>query len=147
MLNSESDFTIKRGVVRFHTEARSFCATAKGRIINPQTQPSLRVQDWKDKVECAVKAARGGAQWSCADRYAVTLQFRFGFGPGCFRSKDQKLDVDNFVKPVVDGLAKGLGVDDSNFRILLIRRLDDVETLAEEGVRLFVSSTGNAPPG
>ena len=133
MSNSESEFTLKDGALRFNGEARSFRATVGGPIINPQTQPSLRVQDWKEKVTRAVKDERGGAQWSPEHLYAVTLQFRI-----C-RHENQKLDVDNYVKPVLDGLAKGLGVDDSRFRILLIRRLHD-DTEPEE-VRLFVSST------
>ena len=133
---SESEFTLKDGVLRFNGEARSFRATVEGSIINPQTQPSLRVQDWKEKVARAVKAKRGGAQWCSKHRYAVTLQFRF-----C-RHPNQKLDVDNFVKPVLDGLRDGLCVDDSRFRILLIHRLPNAETTEEEVVCLFVSSTG-----
>ena len=49
MSNSESEFTLKEGVLRFNGEARSFRATVEGSIINPQTQPSLRVQDWKER--------------------------------------------------------------------------------------------------
>ena len=74
------------------------------------------------------------------------------------------LDVDNFVKPVLDGLAAGLfypentdsreiprfdihhGVDDSNFWILLIHRLPNPPSHEEEGVRLFVSSTRRPSP-
>lgn len=88
-----------------------------------------------------VEAERGKTPWVSEDRYAVTLQFRF-----C-RHPNQTLDAHNFVKPVLDGLADGLGVDDSNFRILLIHRLRDAGSPEGEGVRLFVSSSGKPSPG
>ena len=151
MSNSDSDFTMKDGVLSFKGETKTFCTTVKGRRIINSTPGGRKRQkrrawrearkDWIKQVECAVKTKRAGAPWIPADRYAVTLQFRF-----C-RHEKERLDVDNYVKPVLDGLALGLGVDDSNFRILLIHRLPDAETPEEEGVRLFVSSSGNAPPG
>ena len=151
MPNSESDLTMKDGVLWFTGETKPFCTTVKGRRIINSTPGGRKRQkrrawrearkDWIEHVECAVKAERAGAAWDRADRYAVTLQFRF-----C-RHENERLDVDNYVKPVLDGLALGLGVDDSNFRILLIRRLGDADSPEEEGVRLFVSSSGNAPPG
>ena len=154
MPNSESDFTMKDGVLRFKGEAKSLCIRVKGPVINSVPSPKRRqeLRPWKEKVARAVKAKRGGARWVSEDRYAVTVRFRF-----C-RHENQTLDVDNYVKPVLDGLAAGLfldkdpgeietfaahhGVDDSNFRILLIHRLPDAETPEEEGICLFVSSTG-----
>ena len=149
------------GVLWFTGETKPFCTTVKGRRIINSTPGGRKRQkrrawrearkDWIKQVECAVKTKRAGAPWIPADRYAVTLQFRFHRRP-------TKLDVDNYVKPVLDGLAAGLfldkdpgeietfaahhGVDDSNFRILLIHRLPDAETPEEEGICLFVSSTG-----
>ena len=134
MSNLESDLTLKDGVFRFNGEARSFRATVEGPIIHPKHRD--RGPAWKEKVAAEVKAVRGEAPWVPEDRYAVTLQFRF-----C-RPENQKLDVDNFVKPVLDGLADGLCVDDSRFRILLIHRLPNAETTEEEEVCLFVSSKG-----
>lgn len=92
-------------------------------------------------VAGAVRAEQG-APWNPADRYAVTLQFRF-----CPTYENERRDIDNYVKPVLNGLDEGLGVDDSNFRILLIQRVRDAKSPKEEGVRMFVSSSGNAPPG
>ena len=66
----------------------------------------------------------------------------------------KNLDVENFIKPVIDALAAGLfcdpdqdpqeiakwGFDDSNFRTLLIHRLDDATRRDDEGVAISVSS-------
>ena len=146
MTNSESDFTVTDGVLSFDGNA-PFRATVKGRPINSYSggRKGQKRRDWKEerkawkkRVTHIVKDERERAQWKPADRYAVTLQFRF-----CPNYENEKRDVDNYVKPVLDGLRDGLGVDDSRFRILLIRRLD-VES-KEEGVRIFVSSTGKVP--
>ena len=154
MPNSESDFTMKDGVLRFKGEAKSFCKRVKGPVINsvPSRKKRRALRCWKVGLARQVKAERE-ARWCPDHLYAVTLQFRFDPRP-------TKLDVDNYVKPVLDGLAAGLflpdgtdpgeverfdvhhDVDDSNFRILLIHRLPDAEPPEEEGVCLFVSSTG-----
>ena len=146
MSNPEREFTLEDGVLTFDGEARPCPWTVKGpiiRFVRSQRQRQRDPQalaDWKQTVASAVEDERGGAQWSREHLYAVTLQFRF-----C-RHENQKLDVDNYVKPVLDGLAEGLGVDDSNFRTLLIHRLPNAATLDKEEVRLFVSRGGNAPP-
>ena len=145
MTHSASDFTLEDGVLRFNDETTSFRATVQGQIINRQTQPS-RVPDWMEKVECTVKTALAGAVWNREHLCAVTVQFCFCFGHGSPRPKDQQLDLDNYIKPVLDGLKKGLDTDDSKFRILLIRRLPDAaHSLEEEEVHLFVSSAGVPP--
>ena len=157
----ESEVALKGGVLRFNDEAKRVATRVKGRIINSVPSPKRRqeLRPWKDKVALAIRDVRGRAPWDAEDRYAVTLQFRFRHRP------NQKLDVDNYVKPVLDGLAAGLflredinpsdrrdlptyaahhGVDDSNFRILLIRRLTDLHDGKEsedEEVHLFVSNT------
>ena len=65
------------------------------------------------------------------------------------------LDVENFVKPVVDGLAAGLfcdndtdpnhielwNYDDSNFNTLLIHRLEDARRPEDEGIAISISSS------
>jgi len=129
-----------------------------GPILNFATKDKKRLRDWKLRLASEVKAKRG-RDWDPDEhgpgehRYAVTLRFRF-------RSRPTKLDVDNYVKPVLDGLAAGLflpenrdpsdlrtfaahhGVDDSHFQTLLIRRLLDLPDSKEredEEVHLFVS--------
>ena len=163
MPNSETEFTLKDGVLKFIGAAEPIFWWVSGRPITSTTKHRRKLRRWKEDVACAVKANRGD-QWCSKNSkhlYAVTLQFRF-----CQRSHpSHEGDLDNYVKPVLDGLAAGLfleekkdprdrhhlptfavhhGVDDSNFRILLIRRLD-VKAEEEEGVCIFISSTGKVP--
>ena len=159
MSNSESDFTMKDGVLRFRGKPEPVPWWVEGPVVNSVTERKEKLREWKERVALAVRDKRGGDPWCPDHLYAVTVQFHFR------PLRNQKLDVDNFVKPVLDGLAAGLflpedkdprdlptfaahhGVDDSNFRILLIHRLRDQEPPEEGGVRLFVSTTGKAPPG
>ena len=157
MPNSESDLTMEHGVLRFKCDPKPVSWWVEGPVINSATEHREKLREWKVKLARAVKEERGGG-WNPEHLYAVTLQFRF-------HPRPTKLDVDNYVKPVLDGLAAGLflpdgtdpgeverfdvhhGVDDSNFRILLIQRLLDAKSREEEEVRLFVSSTRHAHPG
>ena len=162
MTNSASDLTLQNAILWFEGASEPLCVTVKGPIINSATKHRDELRKWKERVAYAVEAKRGD-QWCSKHLYAVTVQLRFYVGQGSFRPKGQKLDVDNYVKPVLDALAAGLflpeckfldgrvnietfavhhGVDDSNFRTLLIRRLPNAEKKEEEGVRLFVSTTG-----
>ena len=64
----------------------------------------------------------------------------------------KKLDVENYVKPIVDAIAMGLfsqdvdidkitkfDADDSNFNHLYIERSKDVVSPSEEGITIVVS--------
>ncbi|MDE3260863.1 MAG: RusA family crossover junction endodeoxyribonuclease [Acidobacteriota bacterium] len=146
MPNSESDVTLTRdGVLRFKGEAEPDPWWAQGQPI-PNSQrykkkKRTEYQRWKDCIRAAVKAKceEVGAKWTSSDRYAVTLHFRF-----CQRPyPPHEPDLDNCVKPVLDGLKEGLGVDDRKFRTLLIRHLY-VNSKEEEGVCIFVS-TADSP--
>ena len=146
-------------------ERSTLCLPIIGYIANSvptSDKGKKRLKDWKpliaSKVKAArVKAARGGNAWDSGQIYAITLGFSFypGKHGGKSDSLDRvKLDVDNFVKPVVDALAAGLfcpnsadphtidrwNFDDSNFNTLLIHRLPDARTRQEEGIAICVSS-------
>ena len=100
-------------------------------------------------MAAAIKRERGGARWNPDDLYAIGLEFRFH--PA--NHGNQALDVENFLKPVVDAIAAGLFVEaekdpgairkwnfpDSNFRTLLIHRAADPPSRDREGVHIFVS--------
>ena len=108
-----------------------------------------RQQNWKVQVASAVKSARGPQAWSAGDEYAVSLAMRFHLGS----HGNRDLDAENFVKPVIDALAAGLfcsnstdpggithwNYDDSNFNTLLIHRLPNATTQADEGIAVCVS--------
>ena len=132
---------------------RRLVRLVRGEIINSiTTSPSgkRKQRDWKVSVAAKIKASRGDTPWTPSDEYAVTLCMRFF--PGYHGNRP--LDVENFIKPVLDAVAAGLfcsddtdpetiehwGYDDSNFRTLLIHRFPDTSDPHEEGVAIVVSA-------
>ena len=124
-----------------------------GVIINSITDGQRgreRQQGWKVAVASRVKAERGAEPWLPQDSYAISLSFCFHSG----NHGNRPLDVENFVKPVVDALAAGLfcppeqnpqdiaswKFDDSNFNTLLIHRLEDAPRREDEGIAIGVSA-------
>ncbi|MCY3882141.1 MAG: hypothetical protein OXG61_08485 [Chloroflexi bacterium] len=109
-------------------------------------------QAWKLQVASDVRAERGDMPWDPEDRSVVTLGF--SFCPELHGGSWQRLDVENYIKPTLDALAAGLfsdstedlasiprwDYDDSNFSTLLIHRLPDAASDADEGVAIFVSA-------
>ena len=75
------------------------------------------------------------------------------------RTSLQGLDVENFIKPILDAIAAGLLYDeetdlstvkkwnynDSNFNTLLIHRLADATKRQDEGIAISVSSSASHP--
>lgn len=104
---------------------------------------------WKFRVASEVYAKRGTQPWCDRDKYAISLAMCFH--PGNHRN--QKFDMDNFVKPIIDAIAAGLFCtdstelqnikrwcyDDSNFNTLLIHRLPDAQHSCDEGIAISVS--------
>ena len=111
-----------------------------------------RLDEWKTQVMSEVKAARGEREWNSNAKFAISIGFRFNMA----NHYNRKLDVENFLKPVVDALAAGLfcdnatdprriakwDYDDSNFDTLLIHRLPDAPSRDGEGVAICVSASG-----
>ena len=122
-----------------------------GIIINSviDTERKASLDAWKVKIASEVKAARG-TPWYPGNDYAITLSL--SFHPANHRN--QRSDVDNFVKPIIDALAAGLfcdpqtdpnniprwDYDDSNFNTLLIRRLPDATAPDKEGIAICASA-------
>ena len=120
-----------------------------GTIINSITERKESLQDWKVKIASEVKAARG-TTWDSRNDYAITLSL--SFHPANHGNRD--LDVENFVKPILDALAAGLfcdpqtdpsdislwNFDDSNFNTLLIHRLPNADARDKEGIAICVSA-------
>ena len=135
MPNADCEFALKDGALEFKEPARKLPSTwIRGTIVNSFTGGPPQ-QVWKTTVASAIKRVRDGSPWDPSDLYAVTLVFRFH--PG--NHQNQELDVENYVKPVVDAVAAGLFLEeekdpreietwdfpDSNFRTLLIHRAAD----------------------
>ena len=124
----------------------------KGYIVNSITERKDRLQGWKVQVASNVKDARGGNPWNPKNRFSIAISFSFNTNSGWHGYLP--LDVENFLKPVVDALAAGLfcapqtnpqnirkwDYDDSNFNTLLIHRLPDARTRADEGIAISVSA-------
>ena len=124
-----------------------------GEVVNQVTDKAKapKQRDWKVHVAASVKEARGGGPWDPRVNYAISLAFRFH--PGLHGGPNQSLDVENFMKPVLDAVAAGLfcddeteprsiqrwDYDDSNFSTLFVHRLGNTPDLGEEGVAVFVS--------
>ncbi|MXY22656.1 MAG: hypothetical protein F4Y49_15135 [Dehalococcoidia bacterium] len=126
--------------------------------MNSITERKDRLQSWKVAVSSKVKSERGGKAWNTQAQYAIAISFSFFAADHGYRRRRDgqcELDVENFVKPVVDGLAAGLfcdndkdpnriehwNYDDSNFNTLLIHRLPDADEPEDEGIAISVSSS------
>ena len=151
MATADSGLVLRDGAIEFIESARPLLSVwVKGNVINSITERMQALQAWKVRVASAVKAVRGGEPWNPTDTYAITLAFKFHLP----NHGNQRLDVENFVKPVIDALAAGLfcpaqlnprdilrwDYDDSNFTTLLIHRLPDATSVGSEGVTLSISS-------
>lgn len=150
MSTSGSEFSLKKGLIEFENPVRALSSTwVPGTIINSITEHKEKLRRWKRTVASSIKKARGGAPWDPCRFYAITLEFRFHPANHGYQS----LDVENFLKPVIDAVAAGLfcekeedplkiehwNYDDSNFRTLLIHRAADPLSAHQEGVHVFVS--------
>ena len=128
-------------VIVHGTIANSFPTTPKGKE---------RLADWRVQIASAVKNKRGRDAWDSNNDFAIALGLRFC--PALHGN--HALDVENFVKSIIDGLAAGLfceagtdpadiqrfNFDDSNFNTLLIHRLADASNPSDEGAAISVSS-------
>ena len=121
-----------------------------GNSITTSKPGRAKTENWKVQVASEVKAVRGGEPWNPNREFAISLAMRF-HGPS---HGNQPLDVENFIKPVLDAVAAGLfcspetdpcaierwDFDDSNFKTLLIHRLPDTGVVEGEGAAIFISS-------
>lgn len=131
-----------------------------GTIINSITDGPVgkeKQQSWKVQVASAVKAKRGERPWSPSASYAISLALCFC--PENHGHRSRGLDVENFIKPILDAIAAGLLYDeetdlstvkkwnynDSNFNTLLIHRLADATKRQDEGIAISVSSSASHP--
>ena len=143
------DFTIP--TLDLGDERRSLCLHVSEKIANSgSSKPDL--QSWKARIASEVKCKRGEQAWNRNAKFAISIDFRFNMA----NHRNQKLDLDNFVKPVIDAVAGGLFCDnetdleniekwkfpDHNFYTLLIHRLTDAPRRDGEGVAICVSASG-----
>ena len=162
MVSSSNDFTFKQRQIRewrvptiefASAKNAPLCLPIKGYIANsiPSDPCKERIKAWKLLIASEVKDARGVSAWDASAEFAVSLAFSFNMSSGWHGRGS--LDVDNYVKRVIDAIAAGLFChkstdprsiakwcyDDSNFKTLLIHRLPDAETCRDEGIAVCVS--------
>ncbi|MCY4474049.1 MAG: hypothetical protein OXC83_01275 [Chloroflexi bacterium] len=141
-------------VINLHGGIDSLTVSVHGIIANSvptSLTGKANLKNWKIQIASKTKATRGDGPWDPSKRFAITLGM--SFCPGLHGGRD--LDIENFVKPIVDALAAGLfcapetepaeiqrfDYDDSNFNTLLIHRLPDTAHRDQEGVAIHVSVT------
>ena len=121
-----------------------------GRIINSVVDSSKKQEllEWKQKITKSVYDVRNGENLSSDSKYAISLSLRFS--PSLHGNA--KLDVENYIKPILDGIAAGLfctieqdpaqitrfDYDDSNFNTLFVEKLKDCNP-NEEGIVITIS--------
>ena len=119
----------------------------KGKIINSITDNGVGQKEWKLKVAARVLAERKrlSTEYDKERHYCITLGFRFyPFRRGTF-------DVENYIKPVLDGIAAGLFEEDimnikrfdfadHNFRSIFFSRLEDASNIEQEGVAVIITA-------
>lgn len=120
-----------------------------GNSITTSDRGKLIRRKWMQEVFASTRKLRGNDPLDAESHYVITGAFRFH--PGSHGN--QKLDVENFLKPTFDALAAGLfcdectmfdditrfGYDDSGFRYLFVHRLTDATSAEEEGALMVVS--------
>ncbi len=121
-----------------------------GRIVNsvPSSNDKENQLQWRKTIAKSVYLSKTSEPHSSEDYYAISLNMRFNLK----NHHTKKLDVENYVKPIVDAIAMGLfsqdvdidkitkfDADDSNFNHLYIERSKDVVSPSEEGITIVVS--------
>lgn len=121
-----------------------------GTLINSITENKSGLLIWKQRIAKVVHSKRKCKQ-NTKSLFAVSLGMRFY--PWAHGS--QSFDIENFLKPILDGIATGLfcenspdkitsfKFDDSNFIYLYFERLPDAGAENEEGVVVTISEKQN----
>jgi hypothetical protein len=130
-------------------KATSLSKRVKGRIANSCDENTERLRDWKRKVAKCTKDERGNQYWDDKKEYVISLGFSFCLA----QHGGGTLDVENYVKPILDAIAAGLfcdlevdpqtidhfGYNDSGFQHFFVTSFDVVDKEEDEGVVFFVS--------
>ncbi len=121
----------------------------EGKIINSVVDSNKKQQllEWKQKITKSVFDERNDRNFSSDSQYIISLSFRFS--PSLHGN--MKLDIENYLKPILDGIVAGLfcskeqdltqiirfDYDDSNFNTLFIEKLDDCNS-EDEGLVITI---------
>ena len=119
--------------------------------VSPSTKGGReKLQHWKRKIAMEIQSKHGNISFNPNNQCCISVGMRFHTPT----HGNQKLDLDNFIKPIVDGIAAGLfsddkedlshltkynQFDDSNFRYLYMERLPDALEEQQEGISVVIS--------
>ena len=138
--------------LEFTNSPFTICEIVFGMIANstPSTPVGRkRLQDWKRKISIQIKSARKSIQ-NPDKIYAITIGMKFH----SLSHGNQKLDLDNYSKPIIDAIAAGLfcddneelsiltrynQFDDSNFEHVYLEKLPDATISQDESIIILVS--------
>ena len=122
-----------------------------GKIINSIVDSNKKQEllEWKQKIVEQVITHRKDKTYEPEETYLISLALRF-----CPQNHGNlKLDVENYIKPILDGVAAGLfctpstksnqitrfDYDDSNFNNLYIERSPNTSSPDHEGIIISIS--------
>jgi crossover junction endodeoxyribonuclease RusA len=71
---------------------------------------------WKNHVRETARLARGLDVWALVDGLAVTLYY--------FPEGEMQGDIDNIVKPILDGLSQCIFVDDHQIQRIVVQKFE-----------------------
>ena len=138
--------------IEFRNSSFTMCDVVFGMIANftPTTVGGReRLQNWKHKLSIQIKSKRKSIQ-DPNRIYAITIGMKFH----PLTHGNQKFDLDNYSKPIIDAIAAGLfcdddedlsiltkynKFDDSNFQHIYLERLPDADTSQDESIIILVS--------
>ena len=120
----------------------------RGRIENSVTENKERSKAWKQKITQQIMKKRDGVQ-NNENHYAISVSMKFHLKT----HGNLKLDAENYLKPILDGVAAGLFVpdntnpseishfnyDDSNFDKVYFEKLSHALTFEDEFVIITIS--------
>lgn len=139
-------------ILTFPNSSFSVTITVFGMIANftPTTQRGRkRLQEWKRKIALQIQSSKSlPLDSNCSFTISIGMKFHpltHGY---------QKLDLDNYSKPILDAIAAGLfsdentdlsnlttynQFDDSNFHHIYLERLPDADSADRESIIIHVS--------
>ena len=120
----------------------------RGRIVNSVDENKERSKAWKEKITREIIKKRDGVQ-NNEKQHAISVSMKFHLKT----HGNLKLDAENYLKPILDGVAAGLFVpdntnpseilhfnyDDSNFDKVYFEKLSPALTFEDEFVTIIIS--------
>jgi len=99
---------------------------------------SLSRERWKQQVKVAASTAAGSSTWATGEPVFVTI-FYFPFGP-------MQGDVDNIVKPILDGMNGPIYMDDRQIQRVIVQKFEGEGFRIDSPTPTLIDATDADPP-